>query len=140
MKSILSIAFVWLVALQLSAQTFEVKGRILNAEKGVNLKVFEFSEPDGWTEVNQLQVKNAYSVRLDIDKDYQIWFTDKEDLTKVLAVNKETILSAQFDLNVDFSRTYSVQILRDPIGLYNLVMIDTDFMSLNTPWDLYSTN
>lgn len=140
MKQLFSFALVWLVALQLSAQTFEIKGQIKNTDEPVKVQVFEFSEPEGWTETKQTQVDQFYSVRLDFEKDYQVWFTDNQHLTKVLAVNKETILSAQFDLNVDFSRTYSVQILRDPIGLYNLVMIDTDFMSLNTPWDLYSTN
>lgn len=141
MKHLFLTVLIWLITIQLNAQiTFSLKGKVLNTELNSNtlIRVFEFDEVhNDWKETKCFKTNMNYLVKLSQNKNYQVWFTDVHNFTKITAINKGTIMSSLFELNVDFYLNESVQILRDNFGMYNLKMIDTDFVALKTPWDLY---
>lgn len=137
MKTLFHLLIGLVVTIQLNAQTTTFEGKILNINAPVKIRVFEYQEDNNWHLVKQVKAGDTYILSLRQDKDYQVWFTDTEEFTKVLAVNRQTVQSKFFDLNIDFKITTSVQIFRDESNIYKFVPLDTEFTVLKSPWDLY---
>lgn len=135
---ILTFAAVLTMSAYIHAQTYILEGDVLATQTETKMVVFEFDQLKGkWDTLSVNSVQSFYTLELDYNKSYQVWFTDETENTKIIAIN-EGILNPEskyMQLAVDFTRTGSVQIGRGEKG-YTLTFIDTDFMPLNTPFDL----
>lgn len=137
MKHLFYLLIGLVVTISVSAQTTKLEGQLLNINSPVNIRVFEYQTDNNWHLVEQVRAGETYALSLRQDRDYQIWFTDSEDFTKVLAVNRHVIEVRSFDINVDFNNTSSVQITKTEAGLLKFSALETDFTVLKSPWDLY---
>jgi len=136
---ILTIAAVSMVSAFSYSQTYTLEGDVLATQTETKMVVFEFKSGSGkWDTLSVNSVQSFYTLELDYNKSYQVWFTDETENTKIIAIN-EGILNPEskyMQLAVDFTRTGSVQVGRGEKG-YTLTFIDTDFMPLNNPFDFY---
>lgn len=137
MKQLFSLLIGVLLTSALSAQTYVIDGQIKNTDGPTLVTLYEFDGYGNWNEVVTKKERDTYILALEADRDYQIWFTDKNGITKVLAVNRNVMSVPEFRINVDFSQNESAQIGRDAVGAYVITIIDTDFTVLRTPFDLY---
>lgn len=137
MKQLFSLLVWMLLASTLSAQTYVIDGKIKHNDKPVSITVYEFNDSGGWNKIASKKAKESYTLALESDRDYQVWFTGKDGFTKVLAVNRGVMDVPEFSLDIDFAHGESAQIGRDEYGAFVITLIDTEFTALHTPFDLY---
>lgn len=106
-KLILTMAIAVIASLSYS-QTFRIDGRIENTKGKTHVVLYEYSGTKWDTAYigyfrKFLWFTPHYSLILDRDYNYQIWYTNPLDSVKVLAVDKQATKAKRIIVDVDFS-------------------------------------
>lgn len=128
-----------LIALVSLSQTFIVNGRVENAKGKTKVVLYEFSGTKWDTAYigysrKFLWIKPKYSVVLDPDYKYQIWFVSSKDSVKVLGVDKKATTARWNIVDVDFEWK-GCAVMTNGKRPFKLVQIDVRMTSANRPED-----
>lgn len=82
-----------------------VKGTMLS-DHTADIAVFEYdSASQSWTKILEKFSKYTYRVKVNPEKNYQVWFTNSEGLIKVLFINKGAAGIWITKVDIDFDNT-----------------------------------
>jgi hypothetical protein len=136
MKKLVSILTMALIVSVSFSQTFNLRGKIENA-KGKTRVVMYGLNGQNWDTVWIDNFRSQYSLMLDPDMAYQIWFFSLADSVKVLTVDKKAIKARTIIVDVDFNRKGSARVAKgNGKHPFNLLLLDVNMTSANRPEDL----
>jgi len=101
MKKLILTLGLSIIAMAATAQTFIIDGRIENATGKTRVVMYEYNGTK-WDTAYVGIFRGRYSLVLDSDYKYQIWFFSSQDSVKVLAVDQKATTSKRNIVDVDF--------------------------------------
>lgn len=109
----------------------KVKGDIVDVK--ADIQVFEYNSSIGdWECIREYCNKSKYSLYLNPTKNYQVWFSNVTEGTKVLHIDAGSPGPWMKYLDIDFSTKYAyARIYQDyPIYDYIVEMVDNTYSSI----------
>lgn len=131
-KLILTLTLALTAAVSFS-QTFNIRGKIEHSKGKNRVVLYEFNGQT-WDTAWVDDFRKNYSLMLDPNQRYQIWFTSSTDSVKVLAVDKNATDARTIIVDVDFEWKGCAKITKGS-SPFKLILINTRMTPANRPDD-----
>lgn len=135
MKKLILTLGLSIVSMAATAQTFIIDGRIENATGKTRVVMYEYNGTK-WDTAYVGNFRGRYSLVLDSEYKYQIWFFSTQDSVKVLAVDPKATTSKRNIVDVDFAWKGCAKITKSKgKNPFKILLIDARMTPVSRPED-----
>jgi hypothetical protein len=108
-----------------------------NTKGKVQVVLYESDGAFGWDTAYVGYFRGQYSLVLDRDYSYQVWFTNSLDSVKVLTVDRRAVSAKSITVDVDFNRKGCARVVKSRgKHPFDLLLLNQEVTIVNKPEDL----